>query len=190
MRDRVAALEPGEHLGRRVPAVERVGAVGADEQARSAALLGQAFEEGDALGVGPVQVVEHDDARRSASVRSRTISSPSRTRSSAGRSVSARSSRRSSSFALPVVEGVEEQLERAAERARDRPDRRRRPCRRGAGRSARARGGSCRRRASPPTSAMAGDCPASTRRARRSSSSARPTICGERPGRPTSIPQA
>ena len=64
MRDRVAALQARHHLGRRVPAVERVGPVRPDQQQRPAVGLGQPFEERDALRVGPVEVVEHHDARR------------------------------------------------------------------------------------------------------------------------------
>ena len=57
-------IPPAQVTGsRRVAAVQRVGAIGADEQAGSAARFRQPLEEGDALGVGPVQVVEHDQAR-------------------------------------------------------------------------------------------------------------------------------
>jgi hypothetical protein len=63
MGDRVPAFEAGEHLRGRVPAVQGVGTIRTDEHARAAALLRQAFEQGDALVVGPVQVVEHHHAR-------------------------------------------------------------------------------------------------------------------------------
>ncbi len=59
--DRVPAFEPGEQLGRRVAAGQPVGPVRAHHQQPPPAGLGQLLEHGDALEVGPVQVLEHDE---------------------------------------------------------------------------------------------------------------------------------
>ena len=60
--DGVPALEARQQLGERVPAGDLVGPVGADEQP-AAGQVGHPLEEGDALRVGPVQVLEDDDRR-------------------------------------------------------------------------------------------------------------------------------
>jgi hypothetical protein len=60
--DRMTALQPGEELRGRMPAREAVRAVGADDQQPAAAGFGQLLEHREALGVGPVQILEHDDA--------------------------------------------------------------------------------------------------------------------------------
>jgi len=60
--DRMAALQPGQQLRGRMPAREPVRAIGADDQEAAATGLGQLLEHREALGVGPVQVLEHDDA--------------------------------------------------------------------------------------------------------------------------------
>ena len=116
MRDGVAALEPGQHLGGRVPAVQRVGPVGADEQHRTAARLGEPFEERDALGVGPVQVVEHDHTRRSRGEIADDIEPESQ--ALVRGPVGIREEREALVVArLAGCEGVEQELERAPERA-------------------------------------------------------------------------
>jgi hypothetical protein len=62
VRDRVAALEPGQQLGGRVAPRQPVGPVGADQQQAAAVGLGQLLEDAEALGVGPVEVFEHEQA--------------------------------------------------------------------------------------------------------------------------------
>ena len=64
--DRRAALEAGQGVGQRVAAVDLGRPVGADGQGRPAVGAGDALEDRDRLGVGPVEVVEHD--RRPAAV--------------------------------------------------------------------------------------------------------------------------
>ena len=59
--DQVAPIEPGEQVGGGVAPGQPVGAVGADEDQRTAVGLGEQLEGGEALGVGPVQVLEHDE---------------------------------------------------------------------------------------------------------------------------------
>ena len=66
--DAVAPLEPPDRLGCGVAARQAVGPVRADEHEAVAhtgrarrGRLGEALERGDALGVGPVQVLEHDE---------------------------------------------------------------------------------------------------------------------------------
>ncbi len=57
--DHALALQLDQQLDQRVAAGHALGAEGADQQQRQAAGDGQAAEQGDALGVGPVQVLEH-----------------------------------------------------------------------------------------------------------------------------------
>ena len=64
MGDRRPALEAGQRLGQRVAAVDLGRPVGADDERRSVVGAGDALEDRDALGVGPVEVVE-DEHRRS-----------------------------------------------------------------------------------------------------------------------------
>ena len=59
---RVPTLEAREELGGRMAPGEAVGAVGADHHQGAAFRLGQQLEGGQALGVGPVEVLEHDEA--------------------------------------------------------------------------------------------------------------------------------
>ena len=58
--DLVAPLEADEDLGGRHPSGELVGPVGAHDEQRRPGQRRQALEDGQALGVGPVEVLEHD----------------------------------------------------------------------------------------------------------------------------------
>ena len=60
MGDRRPALEAGQRLGQRVAAVHLGRPVGADDERRSVVDAGDALEDRDALGVGPVEVVEDE----------------------------------------------------------------------------------------------------------------------------------
>ena len=137
--DLVAPLEADEDLRGRHPAGELVGPVGAHDQQRRPGQRREALEDGQALGVGPVEVLEHDqpgclaeprldgrDARRGRDRRPR----------GRGRGASTGPARR------------------AARATRARPARRAPRSRPGPTRSARAATGSCR-------------CPPRRRRARR-----------------------
>jgi hypothetical protein len=57
--DEALALQLDQQLDQRVATGHALGAEGADQQQRQARCDGQAAEQGDALGVGPVQVLEH-----------------------------------------------------------------------------------------------------------------------------------
>ena len=117
--DEVAALEAGEQVGGGVAPGEPVGSVGADEHERAAVGFGEPLEDGEALGVGPVEVLEHDERRarpptgsgrgrrRLAPAPRRRGSGPSRRRRSRGcalTSVLPRASR-NSSIGRPTVPG-------------------------------------------------------------------------------------
>ncbi len=64
--DRVPPLDAGQGLGRWMPARQPVGPVGADEQGRAPGRPGlrEPLEHRHALGVRPVQVLEHHQGRR------------------------------------------------------------------------------------------------------------------------------
>ena len=118
--DGVAALQAGQQLGDGVAPVHGVGPVGADEDQRAAVGLGEALEEGDALGVGPVEVLEHHhgpaahlpDLRRQAAHGLEADEHPLLERPGAvghdGEGVG---------IDVEAVEGVEQQLEGTAEGA-------------------------------------------------------------------------
>ena len=57
----MAPVEPRQQVGGGVLSREAVGAVGADDHQWSALGLGEELEGGQALRVGPVQVLEHDE---------------------------------------------------------------------------------------------------------------------------------
>ena len=87
-----------------------------DEQERAAALLREPLEEGHALRVGPVQIVEHDDARH----REREVADDLEPEAHpfVGRPRGIGEQLEPVVvLRLPAVEGVEEQLERPAERS-------------------------------------------------------------------------
>ncbi len=117
MRDRVPPFEAREHLRGRVATVQRVGAIRADEQPRTTALLRQALEQRDALVVGPVQVVEHDEARRGRGEVVHDLEAEAHPFVGADGSGRRGASSRSSSRPGPS-ERVEQQFEGTAERAR------------------------------------------------------------------------
>ena len=100
---------------------------------RTAALLGEALEEGDALGVGPVQVVEHDDAGRADREVAHDLE-PEPQALVGGPVGVGEEGEPLVVLGLPGRERVEEQLERAPERARVGLAARGRPCRPAAGR--------------------------------------------------------
>ncbi len=113
----VAPFEPGQQARRGVAAGERIGSVGADEQARAAAGLGQALEEQQALGVGPVEVVEHHHARRPAADRGEQREAGPDALVDVALGVD-HHLEALVGLVAGVAEGVEEQLEGPAERSR------------------------------------------------------------------------
>jgi hypothetical protein len=58
----VAAVQPTEQRGDRMPGRHVTGPVGADQQP-GPAVVGEPLEQRGALRVGPVQILEHDDRR-------------------------------------------------------------------------------------------------------------------------------
>ena len=117
--DRVPALEAGQHLGGGVAAGQAVGPVGADDEQRAAVGLGQALEQREALGVGPVEVLEHHEAGTAGGEVADQVDrqpAPARRRVASDRSrPSARSG--SSGRRRPRAQRVEEQLHRSSDGA-------------------------------------------------------------------------
>src|SRR5581483_4293229 len=115
VRHRPAAFEARYQLPGRLPARQRVGPVGRQEEHGPARRLCQPLEDGDARRIGPVQVVEHDDRgprprQRGDGVlhgRDPFVHRPRVVEHGGARVV-----------AEDIVGGIEHERERAAERAR------------------------------------------------------------------------
>ena len=195
----------GHRLGRGVAARQAVGPVGADEHEAAARTgrarrgrLGEALEHGDALGVGPVQVLEHDERGVAAGpVAQRPHEVDARPHALLGRAVGVAHGRREGRE-VGVGASSPASAPSAAASTASRNSSIGRPTVPGSAWPASTRvppgarrTSSCTSRvlpmpASPDTRATDGTGRAPTSAARRSSSTARPTITGDRPVRPTS----
>ena len=115
--DRRPALDAGQRLGQRVAAVHLGRPIGADDERRSVVDTGDALEDRDALGVGPVEVVE-DEHRGSTADHVGDHGARRFQPGRQGRLRIVRATQRDQPVVVDgelVVEGVEEQLEGTAE---------------------------------------------------------------------------